>query len=47
MFDLHLPPRAVLTMLCALTAAFFWSSDVLFYIFCSMAALTCISDGGI
>jgi hypothetical protein len=40
MFDLFLPPRAALAALCDITAVYFWETDILSLLFCSMAVMT-------
>jgi hypothetical protein len=44
MFDWSLDPRSKLALLCLLSAFVFWSNDMLFFTFCTMAFCTRVSS---
>jgi hypothetical protein len=40
MFDWSLDPRSQLALLCLVTAFFFWDTDILFFLFATLAVCT-------
>lgn len=44
MFDVYLPPRGTVALLCAVTAVFFFNDNALFFLFCGMGVVTVVTN---